>query len=82
MVRQLHFPCQIYHFIRKCGTSCCKSDPSLASKKDQIIAQFRQELDAFESCHPANNILYFDYSEETKAELADIQQRLEKPLTC
>ena len=77
-IGQVYFPCQIFCCVLTCRSVCSETKTSQAKAKEQIIAQFRRELNAFEYRHPSNNSPYFEYSSEASAELADIQQRLEK----
>ena len=77
-VGQVFFPCLLFGTLNVYRTFCPKSEQSQAKQKAQIIAQFRQELTIFEKRYQTSILPQVEYSDEANAELADIQQRLEK----
>ena len=77
-VGQLFHPYLIYGFFRFIHSLCFIFRKSRQTIKKEIIGQFGHELTAFETRYLSNNLPHFEYSEEAKSELADIQQQLEK----
>ena len=76
---QMTWPCLIYCLLSACRRVCFnRKDFNQTTRKEQIIAHFKEELATFENRHPITISPHFAYSNNANAELADIQKRLEK----